>query len=128
MIVVLVAALNHLPAEQIAGAEATGAAVLVRPAASLPRRRAWLALRWGSLPRTFLTGFSGRRLDLLAGRDRGLHKDSVVPDYRRSRTAAGNSYLPFDIVGFAPSDGRIGMRSNAVLERPAPLRPILFGG
>src|ERR1035441_1782181 len=67
----------------------------------------------------------GLRLDLLAGGDCGLDLVLVFPDDGGGLSAARNLYLPLNVIRLAPSGGRIGGRCDAVLERAAPLRPVL---
>src|SRR6266446_6567575 len=40
---------------------------------------------------------------------------------------AGQTDFPAEVVGFAPVDGRIGARGDAVGQRSAPLRPAIRG-
>ena len=107
-----------------AGAEAASAFLPpcrpVRPVPSGAVHRRSRGGRW-----RLLAGLGGFRLDLLAGGDRGLDEDPVVPDDGRGVAAAGNLHLPFDVVGLAPGGGRIGCRRDAVLQRAAPLGPVL---
>src|ERR1017187_5733543 len=85
-----------------------------RRAVSLGPGRWWL-----------LVSLGGLCLDLLASSDRGLEEDPVVPDDGSGLAAAGDLHLPLDVVRLAPGGGRIGRWRHAVLERPAPLRPVV---
>src|ERR1039458_10269753 len=99
-------------AAETAPAFASTRSLAGRRAVSLGPRRWWL-----------LASLGGLCLDLLASCDRGLDKDSVVPDEGSGLAAAGDLHLPLNVVRLVPSNGWIGRRRHAVLERAPPPRP-----
>src|SRR5206468_598337 len=81
-----------------------------------------LILRW-----RICSGIGLLCLGFFAGGNRGLDKHLVLPDQRRGRAIAGDPDLPLHVVRFAPRKRRVGLRSDTVGKRPAPLRPVLPG-
>ena len=67
---------------------------------------------------------AGAATVLFAGRNRGQDENLIFPDDRRRRAKPGDLQFPFYIFGLAPFRRRRALRSSAVDERSAPLRPV----
>src|SRR5262249_22302389 len=63
------------------------------------------------------------RLDGIAVRNRGGQKDAVATDDRRGMALTRECRLPADVLGLAPFNRGLRIRSNAAGKRAAPLRP-----
>ena len=64
------------------------------------------------------------RLLRLADGHCGQDVNRIAEDDGRGMAFARQRNFPADIVGLAPVDGRIGVRRDAIGQRPAPLRPV----
>ena len=60
-----------------------------------------------------------------AGVDRREYEKLVAPDNRGGTAVTLDRYLPLDVVGWAPLDGRLGRGGDAVGVRPAPVMPVV---
>src|SRR6266542_4101636 len=66
------------------------------------------------------------RLDGLTVRDRCGQEEALPPDDRRGVPLARQGRLPADVLGFAPFEGRAGVRRHAGAQRSPPLRPMVL--
>src|SRR5262249_19654598 len=65
---------------------------------------------------------------ILICRDRAEHENPISPNDRGGVAFAGKREFPFNVVGLAPIQRRVGVRSYTRTERAAPLWPKIISG